>query len=76
MAGIYKLRLGDGTILGVDQDGLRTWQFDEKAMVQEAGSGRWRRIRDVLTEAARAAATAPPVRPVVAPAAAAAAHAT
>src|SRR5258705_74758 len=37
----YKLRLGDGTILAVDEAGLRTWLIDGRAMVQPAGSRRW-----------------------------------
>jgi len=64
----YKLRLGDGTILGVDEAGLRTWLLDDQAMVQPAGSRRWRPLREVLAqvqadaaaEARRAAAARPP----------------
>ena len=64
----YKLRLGDGTILGVDAAGLRTWLLDDQAMVQPAGSRRWRPLREVVAqvqadaaaEARRAAAARPP----------------
>ena len=64
----YKLRLGDGTILGVDEAGLRTWLLDDQAMVQPAGSRRWRPLREVVAqvqadaaaEARRAAAARPP----------------
>jgi hypothetical protein len=52
MAENYRLRLGDGTILGVDHDGLRTWQLDDKAMVQVPGSHQWRPVRQVLAAAA------------------------
>ncbi|PYQ41863.1 MAG: hypothetical protein DMF77_14750, partial [Acidobacteria bacterium] len=63
----YKLRLGDGTILGVDEAGLRTWLLDDQAMVQPAGSRRWRPLREVVAqvqadaaaEARRAAAARP-----------------
>jgi hypothetical protein len=44
----YKLRLGDGTILAVDEAGLRTWLIDSKAMVQPAGSRRWMPLREAL----------------------------
>jgi hypothetical protein len=53
----YKLRLGDGTILAVDYDGLRSWLLDGKAMVQPPGSRRWRPLRQHLAEE-----PAPPVR--------------
>src|SRR5262249_52934893 len=43
----YKLRLSDGTILNVDQDGLKTWRVDKRAMVQ-AGGGQWRPLRELL----------------------------
>ena len=42
----FKLRLGDGTELVVDHDGLRTWAVDEKATVQTKKG--WRSLRDVL----------------------------
>ncbi len=53
----YKLRLGDGTILAVDYDGLRTWLLDADAMVQPPGSRRWRPLRQHLVEEPN-----PPVR--------------
>jgi len=43
----YKLRLGDGTVLVVDENGLNAWLVDERAMVQAAG-GRWRPLKEVL----------------------------
>ena len=46
----YKLRLGDGTILAVDEAGLRTWLIDGKAMVQPAGSRRWIPLKEVLAQ--------------------------
>ena len=46
----YKLRLGDGTILAVDEGGLRTWLIDGKAMVQPAGSRRWIPLREALAQ--------------------------
>ena len=48
MARQYKLRLGDGTVLAVDDQGLRTWALDDKAMVQPAGSSEWRPLKEVL----------------------------
>lgn len=48
----YKLRLGDGTVMAVDEPGLRAWVVDAKAMVQAAGSQQWRPLPDVLAEAA------------------------
>jgi hypothetical protein len=55
----YKLRLGDGTILAVDEAGLRTWLIDAKAMVQPAGSRRWMPLKEVLAQVeAQAAAEA------------------
>jgi len=48
----YKLRLGDGTVLAVDEQGLRGWAVDGKAMVQAVGSQQWRPIKEVLAEAA------------------------
>jgi len=44
----YKLRLGDGTILAVDEAGLRTWLIDNRAMVQPAGSRRWIPLKEAL----------------------------
>lgn len=51
----YKLRLGDGTVLAVDEQGLRTWAVDGKAVVQAAGSKQWRPLKEVLAEAAASA---------------------
>ena len=48
----YKLRLGDGTVLAVDEQGLRTWAVDGQAMVQTANSQQWRPLKEVLAEAA------------------------
>jgi hypothetical protein len=48
----YKLRLGDGTVMAVDEQGLRGWAVDGKAMVQAAGSQQWRPLKEVLAEAA------------------------
>jgi hypothetical protein len=42
----FKLRLGDGTELVVDHDGLRTWSVDEKAAVQTKKG--WRSLKEVL----------------------------
>jgi hypothetical protein len=44
----YKLRLGDGTVLGVDHEGLRTWAIDGKAMVQAADSHHWYPLKEFL----------------------------
>lgn len=52
MAREYKLRLGDGTVVAVDQEGLRTWAVDGNAMVQAAGSQHWRPLKEVLAEVA------------------------
>jgi hypothetical protein len=46
----YKLRLADGTVLTVDQDGLRTWLTDERATVQVAGTQEWRPLRQFLAD--------------------------
>jgi len=47
----YKLRLGDGTILQVDKDGLQVWVHDDRrAMVQVAGTQQWRALREFLAE--------------------------
>ncbi len=51
----YKLRLGDGTVLQVDQDGLRAWLEDRRAVVQVAGTQEWRPLREVLAEQESAA---------------------
>ena len=46
----YKLRLSDGTVLGVDHDGLSTWLVDRSAMVQAAGSRQWQPLREFLAQ--------------------------
>lgn len=46
----YKLRLGDGTVLAVDHDGLSTWLVDDRAMVQRARSKQWQPLKDFLAE--------------------------
>lgn len=51
----YKLRLGDGTVLSVDSDGLRTWAADSRATVQAVGSWRWQPLQEVLAEEEAAA---------------------
>ena len=51
----YKLRLGDGTVVSVDQDGLRTWAGDGRAMAQAVGTQAWRPLQDVLAEEEAAA---------------------
>jgi hypothetical protein len=51
----YKLRLGDGTVLAVDEQGLRTWAIDGKAMAQAVGSAHWRPLKEVLAEVAASA---------------------
>jgi hypothetical protein len=50
----YKLRLGDGTVLAVDEQGLRSWALDAKAMAQATGSQHWRPLKEVLAKAAAA----------------------
>jgi hypothetical protein len=55
MAREYKLRLGDGTVVAVDEQGLRTWAIDGKAMVQASGSQHWRPLKEVLAEVAASA---------------------
>ena len=69
----YKLRLSDGTVLLVDQNGLNTWRVDDKAVVQAAG-GRWRPLRDILAMqqaaakyAAEQESSASPVLPLIPP---------
>src|SRR4029450_4796331 len=58
MASGYKLRLGDGTTVLVDDKGLATWLqgglVDEKARVQPAGSKQWLTIRQLLVAMERA----------------------
>ena len=51
----YKVRLGDGTVLSVDGDGLRTWAGDSRATVQVIGSWRWQLLQEVLAEEEAAA---------------------
>jgi hypothetical protein len=69
----YKLRLGDGTVLSVDLDGLRTWLTDGRATVQVSGTQEWRPLREVLAEEesaarlARALVPPEPRRPPVPP---------
>ena len=46
----YKLRLGDGTVLVVDQDGLGTWLADGKATVQAGKSHKWVPLRKFLAQ--------------------------
>lgn len=46
----YKLRLGDGTVLLVDHDGLGTWLVDKKATVQAGGSRNWIPLRKFLAK--------------------------
>ena len=55
----YKLRLGDGTVMAVDEQGLRGWAVDGKAMVQAAGSQQWRPLKEVLAEAAASRPNSP-----------------
>ena len=68
----YRLRLGDGTILQVDKEGLQAWvEDDRRAMVQVAGTQQWRPLREFLTEeesAARLARALVPPEPRRAPA--------
>ena len=51
----YKVRLGDGTFMSVDLDGLRGWSHDGAALAQAVGSQQWRPLNDVLTEEENAA---------------------
>jgi hypothetical protein len=46
----YKLRLSDGTVLAVDHVSLRSWAADDGAMVQAAGGGGWRSLKEVLAQ--------------------------
>jgi len=66
MARQFMLRLGDGTLLAVDQEGLRAWLIDEKAKVQRAGSRRWQPLKEVIAEES-AAAAAPRPKPAPRP---------
>ncbi len=66
MAQRYKLRLGDGTVLAVDSEGLGTWAHDRRAMAQAIGTQQWRPLQDVMAEeaaAARLAAALVPPKP-------------
>jgi hypothetical protein len=51
----YKLRLGDGTVLTVDLDGLRTRLTDGRATVQVSGTQEWRPLREFLADEESAA---------------------
>src|SRR5512143_307880 len=68
----YRLRLGDGTILQVDKEGLQAWvEDDRRAMVQIASTQQWRPLREFLAEeesAARLARALVPPEPRRAPA--------
>ncbi len=67
----YKVRLGDGTVVTVDKDGLGTWLSDGGAAVQVAGTQAWRPLRDFMAEeesAARLARALIPPEPKRAPA--------
>src|SRR5262245_17088731 len=46
----FKLRLGDGTVLMVDHDGLSTWLVDGRAMVQGEQSKQWQPLKEFLAE--------------------------
>ncbi len=62
----YKVRLGDGTVVSVDLDGLRTWAGDGRAVAQVVGTQAWRPLQDVLAEeetAARLARALVPPKP-------------
>jgi hypothetical protein len=58
MASGYKLRLGDGTTVLLDDKGLATWLqgglVDQKARVQPAGSKQWLTIRQLMVAMERA----------------------
>jgi hypothetical protein len=62
----YKLRLGDGTVLAVDEQGLRTWLLDGKAMVQRPGSQAWRPLKEIVAGLSRESGAA--AKPQSAPA--------
>jgi hypothetical protein len=67
----YKIRLGDGTVLTADLDGLRAWLTDGRATVQVSGTQEWRPLRQVLADeesAARLARALVPPEPRRAPA--------
>ena len=52
----FKLRLGDGTVLLVDHDGLGTWLVDGKATVQAGKSRNWIPLRQFLARERAASA--------------------
>ena len=52
----FKLRLGDGTVLLVDHDGLGTWLVDGKAAVQAGKSRNWIPLRQFLARERAASA--------------------
>ena len=58
MASGYKLRLGDGTTVLLDDKGLATWLqgglVDDKARVQPAGSKQWLTLRQLMIAVERA----------------------
>jgi hypothetical protein len=64
----YRLRLGDGTLLLVDRDALNAWLVDERAMVQQVRSKRWKSLRQFIKDEKEAAYFAP--APAAAPPAA------
>src|SRR4029453_13366282 len=59
----YKLRLGDGTVLGVDHDSLSTWAVDGKARVQVGDSRQWYPLKEFLAAERWAARRAARQRP-------------
>jgi hypothetical protein len=61
----YKLRLSDGTVLMVDQDGLGAWLDDARAMVQVSGTSHWQPLREIVFELRLSARR--PARPEAAP---------
>lgn len=64
----FKLRLGDGSVLTVDEDALRAWANDGSATVHVAGTQEWRPLRQFLAEAesaARLALALVPPQPLV-----------
>jgi hypothetical protein len=46
----YKLRLGDGTVLAVDHEGLSIWQADRRAMVQPVGTPHWKPLKAFVAQ--------------------------
>jgi len=59
----YKLRLGDGTVLVVDHEGLSSWLGDRRALVQPAGSDLWKPLKEFLIQERSAARRAARHRP-------------